>query len=368
MKKILYLIESDDPGGAENVVLSLVEYFKHKYPIVIGCLKTGWIYDQLVAKGYNPKVIPTKNGPVDLKLLYHLIQLIKTERVGLIHSHLFDTNFYSSIAAKITGISHLCTEHGDIHHPSKTSKKNLIKAKILSICSHKIIFVSKYTKAAFCKISNISEAKSAIIYNGVKLSTFRKSIDVKRKKTELGIARQDLVVGNIGSLYPVKGQIYLIKAAKIVLQKIPNVKFIIVGAGQLENRLKEEAKNLNIADRVLLLGFREDTHELLKVMDIFVLPSLSEAMPLSLIEAMACSLPSIASNVGGIAEVIDDGLTGFIVPPADPGTLADRITYLLKNSQSASKIGNRALQKVKANFDLQTMINNYSKIYNEITQ
>lgn len=366
MTKLLYLIESDDPGGAENVVLSLVEHFKHKYPIIIGCLRKGWIYDQLVAKGFNPKVIPTSTGPFDVKLLYHLIQLIKTERIGLIHSHLFDINFYSSIAAKITGVPHLCTEHGDIHHPSKTSKKNLAKARILSMCSHKTVFVSRYTKTAFCKISNVSEDRSAIIYNGIQLNSFRKPIDVKKKKIELGLRSKDPVVGNVGSLYPVKGQIYLIEAAKIVLQKIPNVKFIIVGAGELENTLKEQAKNLDIANRILFLGFREDVRELLKIMDVFVLPSLSEAMPLSLIEAMACGLPTIASNVGGISEVIDDRLTGFLITPADPDVLADRITYLLAYPELAREIGKNAVQKAKTNFDLQTMIDNYGKLYAEI--
>lgn len=368
MKKLLYLIESDDPGGAENIVLDLVEYFKHKYPIVLGCLRTGWIYDQLIAREFHPKIIPTNSGPLDIKLLYNLIQLIKTERIGLIHSHLFDINFYSSIAGRITGVPHLCTEHGDIHHPSKSSRNNLIKAKVLSLCSDKIVFVSRYTKSSFCNISKLSEKKSAIIYNGIDTDNFDKSVDVRQKKAELGLRLEDPVVGNVGSLYPVKGQIFLLKAAKILLQKFPNVKFIIVGAGELDNELKEQTKKLNLGNHVLFLGFREDIHDLLKVMDIFVLPSLSEAMPLCLIEAMACSLPCIASNVGGISEVIDDGVTGFIIPHADPQTLADRITYLLQNPQLAREIGKRGLQKVKANFDLRTMTNDYSKMYDHVTR
>lgn len=367
MKKLLYLIESDDPGGAENVTLALTKHFRHQYHIVIGCLWRGWIYNQLIAIGLDPIVIPTDSGPVDFKLLHHLIRLIKRERISLIHSHLFDINFYSSVAGKIAKVPHLCTEHGDIHHPLKTSKKNLIKAKILSLCSDKIVFVSKYTKTAFCNISKLPKGKSAVIYNGIELCNFGKSIDIKKKKIQLGLRLEDPVVGSVGSLYPVKGQIYLLKAAKKLLQKFPNVKIIIIGRGELENKLKEEAKNLNITDHVLFLGFREDTHELLKAMDVFVLPSLSEAMPLALIEAMACGLPTIASNVGGISEVIDDGLTGFIIPPADPEALADRITYLLENPQCAIEIGKKALQKVKANFDLQTMIKNYSSIYDEIS-
>jgi len=363
MRKILYLIESDDPGGAEKVVLALVEYFKHKYPIVIGCLRRGWIYDQLIAKGFNPKVIPTNNGPVDLKLLCHLIQLIKRERVGLIHSHLFDINFYSSIAAKITGIPHLCTEHGDIHHPSKTSKKNLIKARILSICSHKVIFVCRYTKTVFCKISNISKGKSAIIYNGIKLDNFHKSIDVKKKKIELGLRHEDIVIGNVGSLYPVKGQIYLLKAAKIVLQKFPNVKFIIVGAGKLENKLKEEAKNLNIADHMLFLGFREDTHELLKVMDIFVLSSISEGFPLSLIEAMAAGLPVVATDVGGIREVYELGADIRLVKAEDPHALAQAIKGLIRDRNFKSQRNHELACRY---FSVENMVKNYVTLYDSL--
>ena len=114
--KILYLIESDDPGGAENVMLSLIEYFKEKYPIYVGCFKKGWIYNELKNKKFNPKLISTNKGSFDIKLLRELIRLIRNEKINITHSHLFDTNFYSSLAAKIAGIPHISTEHGDIHH------------------------------------------------------------------------------------------------------------------------------------------------------------------------------------------------------------------------------------------------------------
>jgi len=366
MNRILYLIESWGPGGAERVVLNLATGLNRSeyYPIV-GVIHSGWLYDEMLKRGVQTTIIPT-GGSYDFKLLYYLITLIRRQGICLVHSHLMDMNFYSSIAAKIVGIPHIATEHGDIHHTSKNSQFGF-KPKAISSFSTKLVFVSKFTQGAFLKRIGLDGRKTEVIYNGIDLEVFHREIDTKKKRAELGIEEDDFVVGNIGNLYPVKGQTYLLQAASKVIQRTTNAKFMIIGRGELENKLKEEVKNLNLRNHVLFLGFREDTHELLKVMDIFVLPSLSEGMPLSLIEAMACSLPTIASDVGGISEVITDGLTGFIIPPADPETLADRIIYLLENPQSASKMSKRALQKVKTSFDLQTMINNYCRIYEEVT-
>ncbi len=366
MKKILYLIESDDPGGAENVMLALADHFRHTGHLVTGCLKRGWIYRQLAARGFAPKVIPAGRGAIDLKLLHHLVKLIKAEGIDLIHSHLFDINVYSSIAAKITGVPHLCTEHGDVHHHSKSSRKNFFKARILARCSDKIIFVSRFTKRAFSMLCKVPEQKSAVIYNGINTDNFNREADIEEKKAALGIGRRDPVVGSVGSLYPVKGQTYIIKAARLVLQTIPGVTFLIIGGGELEDKLKEESRRLDIEDRIRFTGFREDVHELLKTMDVFVLPSLSEGMPLSLIEAMASGLPAVASDVGGIGEVIDDGISGFVIPPADPAAFAAKILYLLQNPSSACEMGRRAREKVNERFNLRTMVENYERIYLEL--
>jgi glycosyltransferase involved in cell wall biosynthesis len=228
-----------------------------------------------------------------------------------------------------------------------------------------LVFVSNFTKRQFLKIANLPEEKTSIIYNGIDIDEYQKPIDKNKKKGEIGIKEDEFVIGNIANLYPVKGQIYLLRAAKKVLKEIPNTKFLIIGRGELENELKREAQNLGIVSYVKFLGFREDVKELYKIMDVFVLSSLTEGLPLSLIEAMASKVPVVATDVGGIPEVIDDGVNGLLVPPADPQAMAKKIICLLKDPFQAEEIKKQCFEKMQK-FEIQSMLNKYEQIYSKI--
>lgn len=365
--KILYLIESEDPGGAENILLSLVSFFKDKASVYVGCLKKGWTYQSLLKKGVKPILIKHGKGAFDIKLLYQLIKVIRSKHINLVHSHLFDINFYSCIAAKITGVSHVATEHGDIHHLSKQlNYRMIIKAKAISRFSNKLVFVSRFTKDKFLEIANPKGENCAVIYNGVDLKNYQLRVCSSKKKAEIGIKEDELIVGNVASLYPVKGQLYLLKAASLVLSQIPKARFIIVGEGPLEGELKKEASRLGISPYVKFLGFRSDVNELLKIMDVFVLCSLSEAMPLSLIEAMASGTPVVATKVGGVPEVVDDGIDGILVPRVDPEALAEKIILLIKDKEKAKLFAKNAYKKVSFRFSLNGMLQKYEHIYDTL--
>ena len=364
--KILHLIQTSGPGGAEKLLLTLAKNSKDQYTSIIGLLKNGWLLKQLQNHDVKVKIIPS-DGSFDLKLIKNLVDIIKKEKIDLIHSHLLDMNFYSSLAAKVAGIPHISTEHGDIHHTSKKlDKKTLIKAKTISHFSDKIVFVSKFTRDKFLKITKVPERKIAIIYNGIDLKNCEKPIDVEKKRAELGIKNNEFVIGNVANLYPVKGQIYLLKAAKKVIKEFPNTKFLLIGRGELEEKLKKEAQNLGIAPHIKFLGFRNDVKELLKIMDVFVLCSLSEGLPLSLIEAMASKVPVVCTNVGGIPEVIEDGINGFLVPVANSIILAEKIIYLLKNKTLSNNFTLYGYQKIKQQFSLQSMLDKYAEIYSDL--
>ena len=364
--KILYLIETSGPGGAEKVLLSLAKNFNKNYDISVGLIKNGWLYGKLKEYGIKVEIIKP-GGSFDLKLTRNLITHIKREKIDLVHSHLLDMNFYSSIAAKLTGVLHISTEHGDVHHFSKRrDNKTLLKIKILSKFSNKLVFVSNFTKKQFLKIANLPEEKTSVIYNGIDLDEYQKPIDITKKKAEIGIGEDEFVVGNVANLYPVKGQVYLLRAAKNVLKEMPNTKFLIIGRGELENELKREAQNLGIGSYIKFLGFREDVKELLKIMDVFVLSSFAEGLPLSLIEAMASKVPVVATKVGGIPEVIDDGVNGFLAYPLDSEALSAKIISLLKNHSLAEKLVMRGEKKIKNKFTISVMRSKYYNIYSAI--
>lgn len=363
--KILYLIQTSGIGGAEKVLFSLAKHFNINNECIVGLLKKGWLSERLKKAGLRVEII-SSGGSFDFKLIKNLINLIKKEKIDLVHSHLLDMNFYSSIASKIAGVKHICTEHGDIHHPSKKLDLGIrIKAKTIAKFSNKIVFVSKFTKDKYFETADIKEKKTAVIYNGIDIEEYQKPVDIIKKKEELGIKGNEFIIGNVGNLYPVKGQIYLIKAAKKVIEENPYTKFLIIGRGELETRLKEETIKLGLNSNILFTGFREDIKEVLRIMDIFVLSSISEGLPISLIEAMACKVPVICTKVGGIPEVIDNGINGYLIPPGDINSISEKIFILIRKQNLKKYFINNGYQKVSKVFEIKNMIRRYQEIYYE---
>lgn len=368
MIKILQLIQTGGPGGAENVLLMLTLYSKDRFNIVVGLLKEGWLSQQLDNAGVPVKIV--RHGRfIDIKLILNLVRMIKKEKVDIVQSHLLDMNFYSCIAAKIAGVPHISTEHGDVNQlPEKVGLKTFIKLKTISTLSNKIVFVSEYTKNAFLRISHIVKEKISVIYNGRNLKNYESIIDKNKKRAEIGIPEDAVIVGNVASLVLVKGQTYLLKAAQKVIKIFPKTYFIIIGRGKLEEELKKEADELGIAGNIKFLGYRTDVGELLKVIDIFVLPSISEGMPLSIIEAMASKKPVIATRIASNPEIVEDGVSGILIHPANPDILADKIIELLKNPGLANEMALRGYKKVKENFNLEFMLEKYGKIYSDLAR
>jgi glycosyltransferase involved in cell wall biosynthesis len=171
------------------------------------------------------------------------------------------------------------------------------------------------------------------------------------------------VVGNIGALVPQKGQHHLVDAAAIVVRRIPDARFVILGEGELRPALEEQIKRKHLERHVFLAGFRHDALELLKGFDLFALSSLHEGMCTSLVDAMAASKAAVATAVGGVPEVLDDGETGFLVPPRDHDALADRIIYLLKNEAMRARMGEAALRRARERFTVERMVAGTAAVY-----
>ena len=185
-------------------------------------------------------------------------------------------------------------------------------------------------------------------------------------RESLSIEAQSQIIGTVGMLAPVKDHITLLKAANKVVRVRPDVVFLIVGGGELEGALKAEADKLGIENNVRITGFRNDVGSLLHVMDIFVLSSVSEGLPLCLLEAMASGKPVVATNVGGNPEIVVNGETGFLVPPRDPDSLAASILSLLQDRRLASHFGMNGQRRVSERFRLERMIHSYHELYERV--
>ncbi len=241
--------------------------------------------------------------------------------------------------------------------PSRYSIKTRLLRSLTFNSLTKIIFVNKMTREAYIKLYRISRARSITIYNGVDLGSFR-SLDYLRDRARkgLGVAEKDVVVFAAGNLTAVKGYEYLIKAIYLLIRKAVPVKCFIAGRGELKSQLELLISKLGLERNVMLLGYRSDIPFLLAASDIFCMPSINEALGYSLLEAMAAGIPVIASNVGGIPEVVTDGKEGILVPPKAPEELAKAIQSLVHDPKSRVRMGLNGKRRVQANFSLEKML------------
>jgi glycosyltransferase involved in cell wall biosynthesis len=174
------------------------------------------------------------------------------------------------------------------------------------------------------------------------------------------------VVGNVGALVPQKGQHTLIAAAAIVVKRVPDVRFVILGDGELRGALEAQIRHLHLERHVFLAGFRPDVLELMKDFAVFALSSTHEGLCTSLVDAMAAGRPAVATAVGGVPEVVDDGVTGFLVRPSDERALAERIVHLLSDAALRTKMGEAALERARRLFTVERMVSGTLAVYERL--
>jgi L-malate glycosyltransferase len=171
------------------------------------------------------------------------------------------------------------------------------------------------------------------------------------------------VVGNVAALVPHKGQRYLVEAAHLVVQEVPDARFVILGEGELREHLERQVREYRLEKHVLLPGFRTDVIGCIKGFDLFVMSSVTEGLGTSLLDAMACGKPIVATDAGGIPEVVDHGVTGTVVPARDPRAMARAIVELLRDESRRQKMGQAGLARVKSGFTVERMVAATAKVY-----
>jgi len=171
------------------------------------------------------------------------------------------------------------------------------------------------------------------------------------------------VVGNVAALVPHKGQRHLVEAARLVIQEMPDVRFVILGEGELREPLERQVHEHHLQKHVLLPGFRTDVIGCIKGFDLFTMSSVTEGLGTSLLDAMACARPIVATSAGGIPEIVEDGVNGLLVPPRDHAALADAIVRMLKDPARRQRMGDDGLARVTARFTVDRMVEQTAEVY-----
>lgn len=214
------------------------------------------------------------------------------------------------------------------------------------------IAVSELSRSMLISNYRVSPEKIVAIRNGMDVERFDEDVDAVAVRAELGLAPDDRVAILIGRFEARKGHNCAMRAAKLASARVPGLKMVFAGDGELENDLRAEAEKLGVSDRVLFVGFRRDIPRLMAASDVLLLPSDDECLPLVILEAMSSRLPVIATDVGGISEAVDDGRTGILVSPRDTEGLADAMVEVLGDQERARAMGLEGRRKVEAEFSL----------------
>lgn len=300
------------------------------------------------------------------RLPFKYMQIFKREHVDIVHTHsgVWRDAF---LGAKLAGVPvHFHTEHGVPVNGS--GMKERLTYQFLSQFSSRLISVSDDLNNYLVSEFQLNPKKMCVIYNGIDPNIYQPSSASDDIRKQLAFAPHEKVIGTIGRIVALKDHRTLVRAFAIVLQRIPHCRLLIVGreesgqAGVLDD-IYTLANGLGVGERILFIGERSDIPDLLNLMDVFVLCSLTEGTSMAILEASATETPVIATKVGGNPRIVGDGSTGFLVPVRSPEVLADRLLQILGNAELAKSMGKAGREMVKREFTVQSMASRYHQLY-----
>lgn len=359
---VLHLSSTSGPGGAETIVKRLASSLDPgRFRSIVCLFRHGWLYDAVTAQGIPTSVIRI-NGAVDFQWARAFRGLIRKERVAVIHAHEFTANAYGSLVGQIMGVPVVATVHGKSYFSDQAKRR--MAYRYVSRVS-RMVAVSEDLKQFIVERAGVAEHRVSVVYNGVDAADPPRAEQLRALRTSLGLDGCDHVIGAVGSLYPVKGHIHLIKALPQILRACPRTRLLVVGQGELESSLRAEVASRNLEAHVRFLGFRSDVPALLSIFDVFVLPSLSEGLSMALLEAMAAGKPVVATRVGGNPELVLDGNTGFLIDAESPESISDRVVQVLRDKERAVRMGERGRRRVHDKFSFRAMVDRYQGCYEQ---
>ncbi len=358
--KILHIVLTLEVGGLENGVVNLVNALKaDRYSSIICCIKyKGILASKVDQKRVGIYELKHYKG-FGLRLVWELYNIIKKEGIDIVHTRNYKPFVLTFLPAKMAGAAVVHSEHGKDY---PFDKKKMRLQKLLSYKTDAIIALSRDIKSCMAKHVGIRDTKVTVIINGVDTNVFRPRENTSIRE-RLGYGKDDFLVGTVGRIVDIKNHPELIAAFVGVQRTHPQAKLLVVGDGPEFHSLAELIKSEHLEGSVRLLGARQDIPDIISAFDLYVSTSKNEGISNTILEAMSCGVPVIASNVGGNPEIVPDREVGNIYNLGDIEELVSSITHLMDNEDERRRYGKNARKRVERNYSLRTMIEAYSNIY-----
>jgi glycosyltransferase involved in cell wall biosynthesis len=363
--RVLHLITSFEIGGTERQAVELLKRLDgERYDVRLAVLRNeGPFYREIQARFPDVPEFPLTSfyDANAVKQLVRLRRLMLREKIDILHAHDFYSSFIGAAAARLAGVRAIASQR---HLKLSDRRAHKWGTRMIHRLAHRILVNSEAIRDYIIEHDNAPSGKIVVIRNGVVPVSRANSHDELCR--ELGLDAGTALVGTVARLQEVKGHRFLIEASAAVLRGRADVHFVLVGDGPLRSEIEHQAATLGIADHVHLLGDRTDVSRLISGFDLVVLASLHEGLPNAVMEAMTAGVPVVATSVGGTKELIADGETGYLVPPANSAALAARIISALANREASRCIALRGLEFVKDIFSVDRMVGSVETLYREL--
>ena len=371
-KHILMLRSGTGVFGAERVVLEMAAALPgFGYQATVGVIENhhpghAALADAATAMGLPSLVFPC-SGPFDVKTIWRIRRYIDEHGITVVNPHGYKANFYALAANTFRDIPLTATLH------PWTENDYSLRARIYTWLDKawlgrmdRLVAVSENVCSELHQ--RLPGAACHVIPNGIDMQRFslNGSFSIDTYRQACGFSATDQIIGAVGRLVPEKGYGYLLEAVAVLATRHAGLRLLIVGDGEQREQLENQAGELGISDRVHFAGVRDDIPELLEMIDIFCMTSLSEGLPMALLEAMAAGKPVVATSVGDIPNAVSTRDTGLLVAPGEPRALSEALQALLASPDSAARMGQAGRRFVTQRFGNQRMAEKYAALFNSL--
>jgi len=366
--KVLHVVDSLDIGGTETQMLQVVERFDARfYDVTVGTLRSGGpLTEPLQKAGIRILAFPKHRTMFSWRAAYQLLRMawfIRRERIDVVHAHDLWANQMAIPAARLAGARVILSSQRNLAHAVWYTPFRKKVVHWIHLLASGVIANSDAVREVLVKEFGIQYKHIHVIHNGVDCERIAR---IRRSRRDLFpfLSLDAKLIVNIGNMNSeVKGQAVLIEAARTICAAIPEVTIVLVGDGPLRAGLMDRVREIGLQERFLFLGLRSDVLQILSCADLFAFPSFAEGLPNSVLEAAALNVPVVATSVGGIPEIIQDGVSGLLVQPKDPQGLSEAILKILRNPDLAAKLAQASQERVCSEFGFKAVLSRLESLY-----
>jgi glycosyltransferase involved in cell wall biosynthesis len=363
--RVCYMAHAFAVGGAEEMVLNLVRHLPDRFEPTVCCINQAGPIGEEIRKTGTPVAVlgltPGLRHPWDVA---GIRRYLRETKPAIVHTFLLTASLYGRLAAILEGVPIVIGTEVNIYERKR--RHHILAERMLMSKTDRVIVSANSVRDFYVDQIHADPRSIDVVYNAVDWKAIQPSKPRDQVRASLGLAPNAKVAGVIARLTEQKGHRFLFQA--LTTPALADVQLVVVGDGELRDALKAEVQDLGIASRVHFLGARRDLGDLLSAMDVFVMPSLWEGLPLSMILAMGAAMPVVATEVAGIPEIVVDGETGWLVPAGNSLALATALADVFRDRPRAARIGTAASAFVLPRFGVDGYIRSVVGIYDELVR